>query len=167
MRRLNTAIALCFLFFVASLCFANSRPGKKVSFNQDWRFQLGDVSNAQDAGFNDSQWRKLNPAGGTITKELTAIVRKLDRHSSDHVCDQWNTCAGGCNLIKFELTGQGAIVGVDNGNQISYESFKAKRRKAFHGIALAIIQANEKPGRIVLKASSDNLPSASLVINTR
>jgi len=60
MRRLNTAIALCFLFFVASLCFANSRPGKKVSFNQDWRFQLGDVSNAQDAGFDDSQWRKLN-----------------------------------------------------------------------------------------------------------
>lgn len=58
-------------------------------------------------------------------------------------------------------------MGVDNGNQISYESFKAKRRKAFHGIALAIIQANEKPGRIVLKASSDNLPSASLVINTR
>jgi len=71
------------------------------------------------------------------------------------------------NLIKFELTGQGAIVGVDNGNQISHESFKAKQRKAFHGMALAIVQANKKPGRIVLKAGSDNLPSASLVINTR
>jgi beta-galactosidase len=71
------------------------------------------------------------------------------------------------NLIKFELTGQGAIVGVDNGNQISHESFKAKQRKAFHGMALAIVQANEKPGRTVLKAGSDNLPSASLVINTR
>ena len=71
------------------------------------------------------------------------------------------------NLIKFELTGQGAIVGVDNGNQISHESFKAKQRKAFHGMALVIVQANAKPGRIVLKASSDNLPSASLVINAR
>ena len=71
------------------------------------------------------------------------------------------------NLIKFELSGQGAIVGVDNGNQISHESFKAKQRKTFHGMALAIVQANTKPGRIVLKASSDNLPSASLVINAR
>jgi beta-galactosidase len=71
------------------------------------------------------------------------------------------------HLIKFEVTGPGAIVGVDNGNQISHESFKANQRKAFHGMALAIVQANERPGRIVLKASSDNLTSASLVINAR
>jgi beta-galactosidase len=71
------------------------------------------------------------------------------------------------NLIKFELTGQGFIAGVDNGHQISHESFKAKQRKAFHGMALAIIQAKQKRGRIVLKASSDNLPSASVVLNSR
>ena len=71
------------------------------------------------------------------------------------------------NLIKFELSGQGAIVGVDNRNQISHESFKAKQRKEFHGVTLAIVQANAKSGRIVLKASSDNLPSSSLVINAR
>ena len=71
------------------------------------------------------------------------------------------------NLIKFELTGDATIAGVDNGYQASHESFKAKQRKAFHGMALAIIQAKQKPGRIVLKASSDNLPSASVVLNSR
>jgi beta-galactosidase len=71
------------------------------------------------------------------------------------------------NLIKFELSGDATIAGVDNGYQASHESFKAKQRKAFHGMALAIIQAKQKPGRIVLKASSDNLPSASVVINAR
>jgi beta-galactosidase len=71
------------------------------------------------------------------------------------------------NLIKFELTGGGSIAGVDNGYQASHEGFKRKQRKAFHGQALAIVQANQKPGRIVLKASSDNLPSASVVINAR
>src|SRR5215204_718903 len=60
MRRLNVVITLCFLFFTASISFANSRPGNRVSFNQNWRFNLGDVSNAQDAGFDDSQWRQLN-----------------------------------------------------------------------------------------------------------
>ena len=69
------------------------------------------------------------------------------------------------NLIKFELTGEGSIAGVDNGYQISHESFKGKQRKAFHGMALAIVQAKQKPGRIVLKATSDNLPPASVVIN--
>jgi beta-galactosidase len=71
------------------------------------------------------------------------------------------------NLVKFEVTGEGSIVGVDNGNQISHESFKAKQRKAFHGMALAIIQAKQKPGRIVLKATSDNLAPATVVINAR
>ena len=71
------------------------------------------------------------------------------------------------NLIKFELTGGGSIAGVDNGYQASHEGFKRKQRKAFHGLALAIVQAKQTPGRMVLKASSDKLPSASVVINTR
>src|SRR5689334_3864006 len=71
------------------------------------------------------------------------------------------------NLIKFELTGAGSIAGVDNGYQASHEGFKRKQRKAFHGLALAIVQAKQAPGRIVLKASADNLPSASVVINSR
>ncbi len=71
------------------------------------------------------------------------------------------------NLIRFDVSGPGSIVGVDNGNQISHESFKANQRKAFHGMALAIVQAKKKAGRIVLKASSDNLVSSSVVISAR
>jgi len=71
------------------------------------------------------------------------------------------------NAIKFEVSGEGFIAGVDNGNQISLESFKGKQRKAFHGMALAIVQAKQNPGRIVLKATADNLPAASLIISAR
>jgi beta-galactosidase len=71
------------------------------------------------------------------------------------------------NLIRFEVTGPGSIAGVDNGNQTSHEPFKANRRKAFHGMALAIVQTKQRPGRIVLKASSGSLSSASVVINAR
>jgi beta-galactosidase len=70
------------------------------------------------------------------------------------------------NSIKFEVIG-GSLAGVDSGNQISHESFKASQRKAFHGMALAIVQAKQKPGRIVLKASADGLAPASVVINAR
>jgi beta-galactosidase len=71
------------------------------------------------------------------------------------------------NRVEFELIGPGSIVGVDNGNQISHESFKANQRKAFHGMALAIVQAKLKAGRIVLKARADGLEPASVVINSR
>ena len=71
------------------------------------------------------------------------------------------------NLIKFEVTGQGFIAGVDSGNQISHESFKASQRKAFHGMALAIVQAKPKAGQIVLKATAANLAPASVVLNAR
>ena len=71
------------------------------------------------------------------------------------------------NLVEFELTGPGAIVGVDNGNQISHEPFKASQRKAFHGMALAIVQAKQKAGRIVLRAKSNGLSSSSVVISSR
>jgi len=33
---------------------------QKLDFNKDWKFQLGDVPNAQQPNFNDSGWRRLN-----------------------------------------------------------------------------------------------------------
>jgi beta-galactosidase len=71
------------------------------------------------------------------------------------------------NLVRFELTGEGSIVGVDSGNQVSHESFKANGRKAFHGMALAIVKSKTKAGRITLKASAEGLTPASVVIESR
>ncbi len=54
-------IILCAVFFVSALpAQANSRPGKTTDFNNDWRFHLGNVENAEKEGFDDSQWRTLN-----------------------------------------------------------------------------------------------------------
>ena len=71
------------------------------------------------------------------------------------------------NLVSFETSGEGLIAGVDNGSEISHESFKPNHRKAFHGLALAIIQSKGKAGRISLKATANGLPAASIVIEAR
>lgn len=39
---------------------ANVTNEQKLDFNKDWKFQLGDVPNAQQPNFNDSGWRRLN-----------------------------------------------------------------------------------------------------------
>jgi beta-galactosidase len=71
------------------------------------------------------------------------------------------------NLVKFQMTGEGSIAGVDNGSQTSLESFKADHRKAFNGMCLAIIPSKEKTGEIVLRAVSDGLEAASVRIEAR
>ncbi len=71
------------------------------------------------------------------------------------------------NLIRFQLTGAGSIAAVDNGSQISHEPFKADHRKAFHGLALAIVQSRDKAGRITLKATAEGLAPASVVIEAK
>jgi beta-galactosidase len=71
------------------------------------------------------------------------------------------------NLVNFEISREGTIAGVDNGSEISHESFKANHRKAFHGMALVIIQSKGKAGRISLKARADGLRPASMVIEAR
>lgn len=59
------------------------------------------------------------------------------------------------NLVNFEVTGGGKIVGVDNGYQANLSSFKTSKIKAFNGKCVVIIQSNGKAETILLKASSN------------
>lgn len=97
--------------------------------------------------------RKLIKAGGRDLSFVT--VRVLDKDG--------NIVPDADNLINFKTTGPAHIAGVDNGSQSSLEPFKAQRRKAFHGLCLAIIQSGAKKGVITLNASSKGLRPA--VIN--
>ncbi len=71
------------------------------------------------------------------------------------------------NSIRFDLSGEGRIAGVDNGLQTSVEPFKSNSRKAFNGMCLAVLQSTDKAGRITLRASSDSLASAEIVIDAK
>jgi len=70
------------------------------------------------------------------------------------------------NPVKFEISGPGKILAVDNGDPTSFEPFQAKERKAFNGLALVIVQSTNEPGRIVLKATSPGLDPAEVKIKT-
>ncbi|MBN2212889.1 MAG: DUF4982 domain-containing protein [Bacteroidales bacterium] len=71
------------------------------------------------------------------------------------------------DLITFEVSGEGFIAGVDNGSQISHESFRANQRKAFNGMCLVVLQSTEKRGEITLKATADHLKGSEIEISVR
>jgi beta-galactosidase len=68
------------------------------------------------------------------------------------------------NMIDFAIDGPGTIVGVDNGDATSHESYKGTSRSAFSGKALAIVQASTTPGEITLSATSNGLTGSSVVV---
>ncbi|MGO9088532.1 MAG: beta-galactosidase GalA [Terriglobales bacterium] len=66
------------------------------------------------------------------------------------------------NLITFKITGEGALIGVGNGDPNCQESDKEPRRSLFNGLAQVIVQANRTPGMITVEAYTEDWPPPKL-----
>lgn len=64
--------------------------------------------------------------------------------------------------FDFKVDGKAVIAGVDNGDPISHDFLKVNYRNAFHGLALAIVQAKEKAGRVGFTATAEGLTPANI-----
>jgi len=70
------------------------------------------------------------------------------------------------NLVELKVSGDGKLIGFDNGNPFDHSSMKSNRRQTFNGLALAIVQSSEKAGKLTITASSPNMKAASVDIIT-
>jgi beta-galactosidase len=76
------------------------------------------------------------------------------------------------NLIGFKVTGDGALIGVGNGDPNCQESDKEPKRSLFNGLAQVIVQATKRTGEIRIEALKEGwdgpeLTPAKLVIVTK
>ncbi|HXW91695.1 MAG TPA: beta-galactosidase GalA [Terriglobales bacterium] len=60
------------------------------------------------------------------------------------------------NTISFKVTGEGALLGVGNGDPNCQESDKKPQRSLFNGLAQVIVQSSQTPGTITLEAYSED-----------
>lgn len=70
------------------------------------------------------------------------------------------------NLIHFSVSADGVLSATDNGSETDLTSFHSSERKLFNGLALVVVGAGEKKGKIILKAHSANLLPATLSIDS-
>ena len=71
------------------------------------------------------------------------------------------------NSVSYSIDGPGEIIAIGNGDPTNHESFQAKKRKVFNGLALVVIRSKkDETGKITLKAESDGLKYAKIEINT-
>ena len=76
------------------------------------------------------------------------------------------------NLINFRVTGEGALIGVGNGDPNCQESDKEPMRSLFNGLAQVIVQSTRTPGTITVEAYCEPhpgpvLPAVRMTITTR
>ena len=114
------------------------------------------------------------PAGVRLVKEEHAIAadgKDLTYIYYEIVDSKGNVVPTANNLVRFQLHGQGQIVGVDNGEQASRERYKEQAdgswiRKAFNGKGVVIVKSTEQAGKFTLTAHSDFLKSGQTTIFT-
>lgn len=103
---------------------------------------------------------KLNLDKKEIKPNKTDVV-----HLEISVVDEYGTMLPDAdNLINFEVTGPGKIIGVENGDILDLSPHKVNYRKVFKGKCLLLIQATGKSGEIKIKATSKNLKEATINI---
>ena len=66
------------------------------------------------------------------------------------------------NMISFKVSGEGALIGVGNGDPNCQESDKYPKRSLFNGLAQVIVQASKIPGTITVEAYTEDWPPPKL-----
>jgi beta-galactosidase len=150
--------------------FLNGKSlGKKSKQNDDlhisWRvkFEPGTLKAISRKNGKVVLQKEIHTAGDSAKIDLKADkqVIKNDTYDLVYVTVSVSDAAGNIlptatDVINFEVSGGGKLVGVDNGYQANLDSFKANSCKLFNGKCIAIIQSIGKRQTIKIKASTGN-----------
>jgi beta-galactosidase len=143
-----------------------NRAGKYMA---TWQvpYQAGNLKAIGYRGRKQVNVTELNTSGDVAQLKLKAdrVQLKADGQDLAYVTIELADANGvlnpkADNLVKFEIEGPGTIVGVGNANPVSLESNQKPQRKAWRGRCLVIIKSEHKPGKILLRATTETIGPA-------
>ncbi len=115
----------------------------------------------------------MQTAGAPAALSLTPEIRQLAADGEEvapvrvEVVDaEGRVVPDSEDLVRFSVTGAGALAGVANGNPASSESNVGTERKAFRGLCIVMVRAGNHAGSIEVKAEARGLAPARVVIPT-
>lgn len=164
------------------------RPGSVKTWNE--RTPLGttaDLHLTWDVPYEPGTIRVVGKRDGQVVAQEeihtagdpAAIALNLDKtvlNSAAHGVAQievrildpaGNVVPTATNAITFNITGPAKIIGVDNGDPASHDSFQAGTRPTFNGLALLTLQAGRTPGHVTVTAKADGLKDASVELDVQ
>ncbi|MGL1884967.1 MAG: DUF4982 domain-containing protein [Reichenbachiella sp.] len=116
----------------------------------------------------------IQTSGGASGISLTADRATIAADAQDlcyitvEVLDEENVFVPTAkNLVEFEISGPGKIVGVDNGDPTSHLSLKGSKMNAMAGKCLVIVQSTNEEGTIKISAKSEGLTPTEIIITSK
>ncbi|MFT5474487.1 MAG: beta-galactosidase [Kiritimatiellia bacterium] len=67
--------------------------------------------------------------------------------------------------VTVEVTGPARLIGLENGDPIDSTNYTLDHRKAFNGMLLAIVQAEDAPGTVTIRAKAEGLTGAACAVD--
>jgi beta-galactosidase len=139
------------------------------------RYESGAI---EARGYKDGKLvltEKRETTGPVASLRLTADRSTIDADGEDVAVltldaldSQGRAVPTASEMIQFKVTGEGALIGVGNGDSNCHESDKEPRRSLFNGLAQVILQSSKTPGAIEMEASvAGPITPAKLSITTR
>jgi beta-galactosidase len=122
---------------------------------------------------------KRETTGGPESIKLTADRTEINADGEDiavlrvEVLDkEGRAIPTAANLISFKVSGEGALIGVGNGDPNCQESDKDPKRSLFNGLAQLIVQSTRTAGTITVEAYGEPypppvLPAVKVTITTK
>jgi beta-galactosidase len=105
--------------------------------------------------FLSSDRTRLKADGADLAVITIAVADDHGRPSPDADC-----------AISLEIIGPAAVLGMGNGNPTSHEPDRTDQRKAFKGLCMGLVQTQSEAGRIQVRATSDGIKSAELILES-
>lgn len=162
------------LFLNAQSLGARTKQGSQMHVKWRVPFTPGTLRAVSRKKGKDVLTREVKTAGKPVKIQLVADRGSIRADGNDlsfitaRLLDaNGNMVPTASNLLNFKVTGEGFLNATDNGNPISHERFKSADRKAFNGLALAIIQSRDEAGKIRVEAASEGLESAAIDIESK
>ena len=141
-----------------------------------WRlkFEPGTLKAVSRKNGNIVLTQEIRTAGQPAKIELTADRNLIRADGKDlsfvtvRILDKdGNFVPHATSLVSFKINGNASIAAVDNGSPISHDPFQASYRKAYNGMALAILRSKETAGRVTFTATAEGLQPATITLQTK
>lgn len=135
----------------------------RLHIRWETQFEPGTLTVKACRNGSEVRYDTLQTAGEAAGLDFTNTIVHSDKFNHDliqveiRMTDNKNTLVpGAASLLKFELEGDGEIIGVCNSDYTSLESYKANRRKLFEGRCLVIIMSEDR-NNCTLRVRSEEL----------
>jgi beta-galactosidase len=165
----------------AELFLNGNSLGRKTKADDEHRlrwddvvYEPGELGVVSYKAGEEWAWAKVETAGAAAQLLLTADRDTLAADGVDlsfvtvTVTDaEGRMSPTATNSIQFEVTGPADLVATDNGDPTDRTVFSSTSRKAFSGLALAIVRTKREPGAITVTATASGLTQGSVQLTAR